>query len=143
MAKAELKTQKTKASVAGFIKGLPDQQTQKDCKQLVKMMKAATGAPAKMWGPAIVGFGDVHLVYASGRELDWFIIGFAPRKGSIALYLCNGGGAAIKPHLKSLGKHKMSGSCLHIKKLADVDIKVLEQMIKSTAQGPSCGCGKC
>lgn len=143
MAKAQLKTQKTKASVSEFLKSLPDKQTQKDCQQIVKMMKTATGAPAKMWGTAIIGFGDVQLKYASGRELDWFVMGFAPRKGTIALYLYNGGMKAIKPHLKDLGKHKMSGSCLHIKKLEDIDLKVLAAMMKACAESPGCGCGEC
>lgn len=143
MAKAELKTKKTVASVPAFLKTLPDVQVQKDCRLLIKMMKDAVGAPAKMWGPAIIGFGDVQLKYASGRELDWFAMGFSPRKGTLSLYLQCGQDATMKKHLKALGKHKLSGSCLHIKKLADVDLKVLDAMVRHAAGSPICGCGQC
>jgi hypothetical protein len=142
MAKAQLKTQKTKASVAEFLRSLPDKQQQADSRQIVKMMKAATGAPAKMWGPAIIGFGDLQMKYASGRELDWFILGFSPRKGNLSMYfMC--GFDVLKPQLKLLGKHKLGKSCLYVKSLADVDVKVLEKMIKVAATAPICGCGEC
>jgi hypothetical protein len=129
---AELKTKPTKASVTAFIKSMADKQTQKDCRDLVKLMKAATGASPKMWGESIVGFGNCHLKYASGRELDWFYVGFSPRKAALTLYLsCD-----LSQHsrlLKKLGKHKIGKGCL-IKRLADVDQEVLAELVRDSVQ---------
>ena len=129
---AELKTKKTKASVASFLAGVADEAKRKDCEAIVALMKKATKSEPKMWGPAIIGFGDVHLVYESGRELDWFPVGFSPRKEAIVLYLSGG----LERHtalLKKLGKHKASKGCLYIKRLGDVDRKVLETLIQRSA----------
>ena len=130
---AELKTKQTTASVAGFIKSQPDEQTRIDCRELVTLMKEATGSPPKMWGSGIVGFGKCHLKYASGRELDWFTIGFAPRKQSLSLYLtCD-----LSTHarlLKKLGKYKAGKGCLYVKTLDDVDRDVLKELIKESVQ---------
>ena len=132
MAKAELKTKKTASSVDDFIKSVKDEQKRKDSFTIVKMMQKATGDKPKMWGGAIIGFGDVHLKYESGRELDWFIIGFSPRKQNLTLYvLCDS--PAQNGLLKKLGKHKRGGSCLYINKLDDVDLNVLKKII-STAK---------
>ena len=87
---AENKTQKTKASVTDFINGIADESRRKDCRTVLKLMKDATGAPARMWGPSIVGFGDLRYKYDSGREGDWFLVGFSPRKDSLTLYLVPG-----------------------------------------------------
>jgi hypothetical protein len=125
---AELKTRPTRASVAAFIAGLPDAQVRRDCRTLSKLMKTASRKPPKMWGSAIVGFGDVHYVYASGREGDWFQIGFSPRKGALALYLMTGLGP-MKDLLRSLGKHKTGKGCLYVKSLADIDQSVLIMML--------------
>lgn len=126
---AENKTQPTKASAAKYIDALEDPQQKKDCKQLVKMMRAATGERAVMWGPSIVGFGTHHYKYDSGREGDIMIVGFAPRKGQISLYLtCDI--QQMAPLLAKLGKHKTGKGCLYIKRLADVDVDVLKQMIE-------------
>lgn len=125
---AELKTKKTEVSVTDFIKTIPDAQKQKDCLAIAKMMEEATGAKAKMWGPAIIGFGDVQLKYESGRELDWFKIGFSPRKANIAFYMS----FDINRHQKTLdklGKYKTGKGCLYINKLEDVDTKVLRGMM--------------
>ncbi len=84
---AENKTQKTKASVTDFINGIADETRRKDCRTVLKLMKDATGAPARMWGPSIVGFGDWRYKSDSGREGDWFLVGFSPRKDSLTLYL--------------------------------------------------------
>ena len=125
---AENKTQKTKASVTDFINGIADESRRKDCRAVLKLMKDATGAPARMWGPSIVGFGDLRYTYASGREGDWFLTGFSPRKDNLTLYLI----PDLRAHtarLKKLGKHTTGGSCLYIRRLADVDQGVLKQLI--------------
>ena len=133
---AELKTKKTKESVAAFIAGLEDPQARKDCKTLVGLMQAATGAKAKMWGSSIVGFGDYHYKSpATGREGDWFVMGFAPRKGALTLYLMSG----IHSHealLRKLGKHKTGKGCLYVKRLGDVDGAVLKKLIREAAAAP-------
>jgi hypothetical protein len=125
---AELKTQKTKASVTDFINGIADDARRKDCRTVLKLMKDATGAPPRMWGPSIVGFGELRYKYASGREGDWFLTGFSPRKDSLTLYLMPGL-QAHGAHLRVLGKHKTGKGCLYIKQLADVDPSVLKQLI--------------
>ena len=137
---AELKTKPTAQSVKAFIDGLPDETLRKDCRVILRMMKAATKAQPKMWGPSIVGFGDYHYRYASGREGDWFLAGFSPRKANLTLYLMSG----LGPHaalLKKLGKFKTSKSCLYIKKLDDVDVDVLEQLIKASVKHVSAAHG--
>ena len=131
MAKAELKTKLTEASVKDFLNTIGDETKRKDCFEIVKLMEAVTKAKAKMWGTAIIGFGDHLLKYESGRELDWFYVGFSPRKQNIVLYI-NAGNAKNKERLKQLGKHKLSGSCLHINKLEDVNVSVLKEMIKTS-----------
>jgi len=125
---AENKTQKTKASVTDFINGVADGSRRKDCRAVLKLMKDATGAPARMWGSNIVGFGDLSYKYASGREGDWFLTGFSPRKDNLTLYLI----PDLRAHtarLRKLGKHTTGGSCLYIRRLADVDQGVLKQLI--------------
>jgi Domain of unknown function (DU1801). len=128
MAKTELKTKETTASVDAFLDGLADEQQQNDSRAIVKMMQRATGEKPKMWGPAIIGFGSTVLKYPSGRELDWMKIGFSPRKGNIVLY----GMAAHANSVKDLGKFKTGKGCLYIKRLADVDQKVLEKIVKDS-----------
>lgn len=125
---AELKTQKTKASVTDFINGIADDARRKDCRTVLKLMRDATGAPPRMWGPSIVGFGDWRYKYASGREGDWFLAGFSPRKDSLTLYLMPGL-QAHSARLRVLGKHKTGKGCLYIRQLSDVDPAVLKQLI--------------
>ena len=124
----ELKTKKTEASVDDFLNGLPSEQTRTDCFEITKIMKQATKAEPKMWGSSIIGFGSTHLKYASGRELDWMIIGFSPRKQNLTLYL-TGNLNSYTDLLQKLGKHKIGGGCLYIKTLKDVDTKVLKEII--------------
>ncbi|MEP7168586.1 MAG: DUF1801 domain-containing protein [Bacteroidota bacterium] len=128
---AELKTKLNDASVEDFLNTIADEKKRKDCLEIVKLMQSVTKAKAKMWGNAIIGFGNHLLKYESGRELDWFYVGFSPRKQNIVLYL-NAGNAKNKERLKQLGKHKLSGSCLHINKLEDINTFVLKEMIKAT-----------
>jgi Domain of unknown function (DU1801) len=136
---AELKTKKTRESVSAFIAGIEDPQARKDCRTLVGLMQAATGAEAKMWGSSIVGFGDYHYKSpATGREGDWFEMGFAPRKGTLTLYLMSG----VHSHevlLGKLGKHKTGKGCLYIKRLGDVDGAVLKKIIREAAKAEKMG----
>jgi Domain of unknown function (DU1801) len=125
---AELKTKPTGRSVNAFLAKIRDEQTRKDCRSLVALMRKATGAKPAMWGPSIVGFGNVTYTYASGRELQWFEAGFSPRKQNLTLYLMSGfeGSDAL---LEKLGKHTKSVSCLYLKRLADVDGTALRQLV--------------
>jgi hypothetical protein len=127
-AMAELKTQPNDDDVAAFLENVPDPQRREDAKQVCALMARVTGAPATMWGSSIVGFGQQHLVYDSGRELDWFDVGLSPRKQSLTLYITEGfdGYAEL---LGRLGKHSTGKSCLYIKRLSDVDQDVLEEIV--------------
>ena len=130
---AENKTMPTKVSVASFIDALPDQAKRADAKALVKLMQTATGEKPKMWGPSIIGFGSCHYVYESGREGDTPLVGFSPRKSATVLYGVKGN-ASSAPLLAKLGTHTTGKGCLYIKKLSEVDAKVLEALIaKSVA----------
>ena len=128
---AELKTKLNNASVDKFLKGIKDKQASADCFQIVEIMKKATKAEPKMWGMNIVGFGNYHYKYVSEREGDWFIIGFSPRKQNLTLY---GMGNLDEQLLEKLGKHSRGKGCLYIKKLADVDIKVLQKLATTSAK---------
>jgi uncharacterized protein DUF1801 len=132
---AENKTKATKASVSAFIAALPDETKRADAKALVKLMQAATGEKPKMWGPSVIGFGTYHYVYASGHEGDMPLIGFSPRKPALVLYLTRFKGSDAL--LVKLGKHTSGKGCLYIKKLADVDSKILEQLIAKSAAAPN------
>jgi hypothetical protein len=124
---AEPRTRPTNDSVAAFLRKATDDETHADCLTLVKLMKQATGAAPQMWGPSIVGFGTRRLVYASGREVDWPLLGFSPRKKELTLY---GLGAGRRETLVAkLGRCRMGKGCLYIKRLADVDLKVLQALI--------------
>ena len=128
---AELKTKKTDASVAKFLNGVTDEQRRKDCFKLVDIMKAATKSEPAMWGTSIVGFGRHQYKYPGGRELEWFIVGFSPRKQDLTLYIMPG--VERYPELmKQLGKHKTGKSCLYIKKLEDIDLPTLKKLIKES-----------
>jgi len=128
---AELKTKKTDASVEKFLKAVSDEQRRKDCFKLVDIMKAATKSDPAMWGTSIIGFGRHQYKYDSGRELEWFLVGFSPRKQDLTLYIMPG--VERYPELmKKLGKYKTGRSCLYIKKLGDVDLPTLKQLIKKS-----------
>jgi hypothetical protein len=125
---AENKTRPTKVSVTAFIDAITDEVKRGDAKTLVKMMKAATGKTAAMWGPSIIGFGSCHYVYESGREGDMPLVAFSPRKAALVLYGV-AGFVGADMLLGKLGKHSRGKGCLYIKKLSDVDEKVLAQMV--------------
>ena len=126
---AELKTRVTKASVQKFLRGITDERKRQDCLELLNIMKKATKAEPKMWGTSIVGFGDHHYVYASGREGDWFLTGFSPRAQNLTLYMMGGFDSEV---LQRLGKYKTGKGCLYINKLQDVDLKVLDELITTS-----------
>ena len=131
--KTELKTKVNKASVEGFLNTVKDEEVRKDCFEILKMMKQVTKEEPKMWGTSIVGFGSYHYKGASGREGDWMLTGFSPRKQNLTLYLM-GGFDVEKDLLKKLGKHKTSVGCLYIKKLDDVDKKVLKELVTESVK---------
>jgi len=124
----ENKTKATEASVDAFLESLGEDRCA-DAKALVKMMQAVSRQKPKMWGPSIVGFGSHHYRYESGREGDMPLICFSPRKSATVVYNM---GSADKALLDKLGKHTLSGSCLHIKKLSDVDSEVLKALISAS-----------
>jgi len=128
---ADNKTKPTKASVAAFINALPDHSKRADAKVLLKMMQRATGETPSMWGPAIIGFGSYHYTYDSGREGDMPLAGFLPRKAAMVLYIATGFSDS-KALLTKLGKYATGKACLYIKKLADVDHKVLEELVSKS-----------
>ncbi len=128
----ELKTKETKASVKQFLNKVADDKRRRDCVALVKIMKRVTRQPPKMWGSSIIGFGSYHYKYASGHEGDTCLTGFSPRKDALSLYLMLGELERLAPLLKKLGKHKTGKGCLYIKTLDDVDLKVLEEIIKKS-----------
>lgn len=129
---AENKTKATEVSVTAYIAALPDEGRRADGKALVKMMQSATGEKPKMWGPSIIGFGSYHYVYESGREGDMPIVGFSPRKAATVIYGMRASGDA-ESLLAKLGKHTTGKGCVYIKKLSDVDQKILSTLITKSA----------
>jgi len=129
---AVIKTKSTVASVEDFINKVTDEQKRKDSFEILEMMKKASGEEPKMWGASLIGFGNKRYKSpATGREVDWLLIGFSPRKANFSLYLT----MDIKQHadaLKKLGKHKTGVGCLYINKLGDVDVKVLKSLIDTS-----------
>ena len=125
---ADMKTIPTKASVDTFLKGIKDEMKRADCYQVLGIMKKATKSEPRMWGTSIVGFGDLHYKYESGREGDWFIAGFSPRKQNLTLYMM-GGFQQFPDLMEKLGRHATGKGCLYINKLEDVDKKVLKDLI--------------
>ena len=130
---AELKTNETKLSVTKFIGKVEDDQKRQDSQAILKLMKQVTKEEPKMWGGSMVGFGRFHYKSDSGREGDWFLTGFSPRKQNLTIYITPGFDK-YESLMKKLGKHKTSKGCLYIKKLEDVDMKVLKQLIKQSYQ---------
>ena len=129
MAKTEIKTTENEVSVNDFINTIEDETKRKDSFELVKIMEEITKSPAKMWGPAIIGFGKYHYKYESGREADMLRVGFSPRKDALALYI----GANSNENLdiiSNLGKYKTGKSCLYVKKLTDINLEVLKEITK-------------
>ncbi|HVZ38016.1 MAG TPA: DUF1801 domain-containing protein [Candidatus Kapabacteria bacterium] len=129
---AENKTKPTDASVESYLAAIEDEGRRKDCEALAALMKKASRHPPKMWGTGIVGFGSYHYKYESGREGDMCVVGFSSRKGDISLY----GLRSAPDHeelLAQLGRHRTGKGCLYIRKLGDVDLKVLEKLVAGAA----------
>lgn len=130
---AENKTRPKKTGVTAFLAGIEDVQMRRDAKKVAAMMREATGSRARMWGSNIVGFGQYHYRYESGREGDFMITGFSPRKQALTIYIIPGFGRFEKL-MARLGKHKTGKSCLYIRRLSDVDEKVLRQLIGNSVK---------
>jgi hypothetical protein len=128
---AELKTKPTDKNVAAFLEGITDTSRRADCYTVLEMMKRVTGAEPRIWGTGVVGFGDYHYKYGSGREGDWFVAGFASRKSALTLYI-TAGVERFPRVLEKLGKHKAAKGCISIKKLDDVNLSVLEDLLKKS-----------
>lgn len=128
---AENKTKPTDASADDYIDAIEGEERRDDCRALVKLMSKITKHKPVMWGPSIVGFGRYHYKYDSGREGDSCLTGFSSRKGDISVYLV-ASGPDQENLLKRLGKHKMGKACLYIRKLRDVDLKILEQLVSGS-----------
>lgn len=128
MAKNEPKTKPTKVVPKDFIASVADEQKRKDAEWVMSMMSEVTGEPPVIWGGSVIGFGNYHYVYASGREGDWMVTGFSPRKAALSIYLMSGVERETEL-LAKLGKYKTGKSCLYIKRLTDVDTDVLRELV--------------
>ena len=129
---AELKTKENSKNVTAFLNGIENETRKEDAFKLLELIQDITGEMPRMWGTSIIGFGSYHYKYPSGREGDWFISGFSPRKQSLALYLCFDLNKYTR-FLEKLGKHKTGKGCLHIKALDDVDMNVLKDLIREAS----------
>lgn len=130
---AELKTKVTDESVARFLDSIEDNKRQQDACRVLTIMKELTKAEPKMWGPSIVGFGTYHYKYDSGREGDWFVTGFSPRKQALTLYIM-AGFSQYDALMSKLGKYKTGKSCLYVKKLEDINEEVLRELIRQSVE---------
>jgi len=129
----EAKTKETKANVEKFIDAVPDEQKRDDCRAVVQLMQKVTKAEPKMWGTSIVGFGNYHYKYASGHEGNSCLTGFSPRKQNLTLYIMPGF-EQYEDLMSKLGKYKMGKMCIYIKNLSDIDITVLEKLIRNSVK---------
>jgi hypothetical protein len=130
---AELKTKETTESVSVFLDRIADEGRREDCRAVVDIMQSVTKEEPRMWGSSIVGFGRYHYKGKSGREGEWMITGFSPRKGDLTLYIM-GGFDKFSGLMANLGKYKTAKSCLYIKKLSDVDVKVLRKLVTKSVK---------
>jgi len=130
---AELKTTATDTDVEAFLDGVADPERQQDARAVCALLAQVTKQPAVMWGSSIVGFGHRRLRYADGREIDWMLIGFSPRKANTTLYL-SGGLDLYSELLADLGKHTTGKGCLYVKRLSDVDAAVLKKIVRSSVK---------
>lgn len=131
MAKAEAKTKQTDSSVQDFLAAVPDQTRRKDALAVLELMREVTGLEPKMWGPSIVGFGSYHYKYASGHQGDSPLIGFSPRKQDLTLYI-NSGFERHAELMEKLGKYKTGKVCLYVKKLTDLDLPTLRELVRDS-----------
>lgn len=131
MAVSENKTQPTDGSVEAFLAKVEDPERQADCRAVARLMEEVVGQPPRMWGPSMIGFGTYRYRYASGREGDWMITGFSPRKRDLTLYIMSGFGR-YDELMGKLGKYKTGKSCLYLKRLSDVDRAVLRELVSES-----------
>jgi hypothetical protein len=131
---ADNKTKETEKSVEDFINTVEDQKKKQDSFELVKLLQEVSGFEPKMWGDSIIGFGSYHYKYDSGREGDFLLIGFSPRKSAISLYLSCDIEGQHAGQLSRLGKFKSGKSCLYINKLEDIDLEVLKELAKASME---------
>jgi hypothetical protein len=130
---AELKTKRNKGDVEAFLNSVPDEKKRRDSFTILELMKQVTGEEPKMWGDSIIGFGSYHYKYESGREGDWFVTGFSPRKQNLTIYIMSGFDE-YDNLMSRLGKYKTGKSCLYIKKIDDVDQDVLQELVKKSVE---------
>lgn len=130
---AEIKTKQTDQSVEALLNGIKVDKKRQDSFAILELMKQVTGKEPKMWGDSIVGFGNYHYKYASGREGDWFLVGFSPRKQNLALYIMSGF-TDYDDLLNKLGKYKTGKACLYINKLEDIDLQTLEVLVRLSVE---------
>ncbi len=130
---AENKTKPTNASVRDFIAQIESEQKRKDTQVLIELFEKITGAKAVLWGPSIIGFGQYHYKYESGREGDFMLVGFSPRKANLSLYIM-AGFSKYDHYLEKLGKFKRSKACLYIKRLSDIDFSVLSDLVEDSVK---------
>lgn len=130
---AELKTQPNSKSVEAFLNAIPDERKRQDSITLLEMMKQVTQAEPVMWGDSIIGFGSYHYCYESGREGDWFLTGFSPRKQNLTLYIMSGFDQ-YDALLAKLGKHSTGKSCLYVRRLKDIDLSTLEELVRRSVE---------
>jgi hypothetical protein len=128
---SELKTKPNRESVETFLNSIDNEQKRNDAYTLLSLMKDISGEKPLMWGESIIGFGTYHYKYESGREGDWFLTGFSPRKNNFSIYIMPGFGKYDRL-MDKLGKHKTGKSCLYINRLSDIDIEVLNQLIRES-----------
>lgn len=132
---AELKTRPGEAGVDKFLNRIEDAGRRTECRIVLELMQDATGCAPRMWGDSIVGFGTYHYRYASGREGDWFLTGFSPRKQNLTLYIMAGFDRYEELMLR-LGKYKTGKSCLYLKRLSDIDLSVLRELVSESVRHP-------
>jgi uncharacterized protein YdhG (YjbR/CyaY superfamily) len=130
---AEIKTQRNRKSVTAFLKSVEDPQRRKDAQEICKIMEQITKQKPEMWGESLVGFGSYHYKYASGREGDWFLVGFSPRKQNLTLYIM-AGFDRYEELMAKLGKYKTGKSCLYLNRLSDADPSVLKRLIRESVK---------
>jgi hypothetical protein len=131
MSKSELKTKPNDLDVKEFLNSISAEKRRHDCYTILEMMSQVTGFEPKMWGNSIVGFGSYHYCYESGREGDWFLTGFSPRKQNLTLYIMSGF-KNYEKLLNKLGKYKTGKSCLYINKLEDINLPTLKELVKQS-----------
>jgi hypothetical protein len=130
---AELKTKPNDQSVEAFLNSVADEKKRRDCFTILELMQQVTGTEPERWGSTIVGFGRYHYKYASGREGDWFLTGFSPRKQNLTLYIM-AGFTEYEALLSKLGKHSTGKSCLYIKKIEDIDLEALRELVRQSVE---------